>query len=59
MLKTIHNKPKINQSYILNCKCNISPGIIIKEGKLVCRWCNTELTKGGSVVSIDTEKKEK
>lgn len=44
-------KQEINPSYILDCKCTTSPGIIIQDNKLLCRWCHKELIEGGYIVS--------
>lgn len=34
------------QSYLRDCKCE-REGIILHEGKAVCRWCRTPYAKGG------------
>ena len=47
------------QSFILNCSCNISPGIIIENNKIVCRWCRKELVKGGTMIFNQEEGEKK
>lgn len=39
------------QSYIFDCDCKNSPGIIIKDNRILCRWCKKELIKGGLIVT--------
>jgi hypothetical protein len=45
-----NDKTNIYESFVFDCDCSTSPGIIIENNKIYCRWCKKELIKGGSII---------
>jgi len=41
----------LHQTYLKDCNCT-NGGIIIWEGKAVCRWCRVPYAKGGSIIYL-------